>query len=180
MSKAVELKGLARHKSDEIDLVMSAAYSQRRAEVMDYTVQPTVELWGQVLCQNRSDDVNISDLAGQPVGLCTAISAVKEFVKTAKAHGVSPGIREFPHFPISSRRFKKGEVVAGVAPHHYGLRHAKQHNLVPSSIQFFTHHYPFCQQRGGADVIRRIDQTLFRWKNDKDSFITSGCLAAWA
>jgi len=164
-------EGLTRLQSGEVDLVMSAAYSQQRAQVMDYTVQPTVELWGQVFIKTGSTRINISDLSGQPVGVMHRDISGQNFIKTSKSLGLFPKIREFPNFPDVFEAVKNGEVVAGVAPQHYGLRHANQHDLVPSSIQFSPFSIHFVSKKGRyPDILRQIDQTLFRWKNDQDSF----------
>ncbi|APG26789.1 hypothetical protein A7E78_02310 [Syntrophotalea acetylenivorans] len=164
-------EGLARLQNGDIDLVMSAAYSQRRAEVLDYTVQPTVELWGQVFVKPGASEVNISALAGQPVAIMRHDISGQNFIQMTKKLGVDPHIRELPHFSDVFAAVQNGEVAAGVAPQHYGLRHAKEYDLVPSSIQFSPFSIYFVSKKGQhAELLRQIDQTLFRWKNDKDSF----------
>ncbi len=164
-------EGLARLQNGEVDLVMSAAYTKERAEVLDYTVQPTMEVWGQVFVKAGADNVNIADLAGQPVAVMRHDINGQNFINMAKNLGVDTEILELPHFSDVFSAVQKGEVVAGVAPQHHGLRHAKEYDLVPSSIQFSPFSIFFVSKKGqNAELLRQIDETLFRWKNDKDSF----------
>ncbi len=167
-------EGLERLQTGEIDLVMSAGHTEERARVMDYTTQPTLELWGQVFVQEGVINVNISDLAGKLVGRMRNDISGQNFIKAAENLGVKLEYRDFENFSDVFSAVKNGEVFAGVAPQHFGLRYAKEFDLVPSSIQFSPFSIYFVSKKGQhTAVLKKIDETLIRWKKDKESFYYS-------
>jgi hypothetical protein len=62
-------EGLERLQNEEIDLMISVAWSEGRSEIMDYNQESVVELWGQVYTTPGNYLTNIIDLQGQTVGV---------------------------------------------------------------------------------------------------------------
>lgn len=164
-------EGLERLAAGEIDLVMSAAYSEERARTMDYTTQPTLELWGQVFVREGESNINISDLDGKHVGIMRRDISGQNFIEAAGNLSVKAEYHNFENFSDVFTAVKNGEIFAGVAPQHFGLRYAKEFGLVPSSIQFSPYSIYFASKKGQQKaVLKTIDETLVRWKRDKESF----------
>ena len=80
-------------------------------------------------------------------------------------------IVEFPSHGDVFAAVQKGEVDAGVAPQHFGLRHANEYGLVASTIMFSPFSIYFASKKGKQhDLLSHIDAHLSRWKRDKNSF----------
>ena len=164
-------EGLERLQSGETDLMMSVVYTPERGKLMDYTVESVLEVWGQVFAHPDSNIETITDLSGQPVGLMRKDINGRNFKKTAEKLGVSCEYFEFANFSEIFAAVKNGKLVAGIAPQHFGLRHAADYDLAPTSIQFSPVRLHFTTQKGQwQNLLSQLDIQLNNWKLDKDSY----------
>jgi len=164
-------EGLDRLQSGDIDLMESVAYSEKRAEIMDFTHESVMELWGQVFIRPEGGVHNVSDLTGRRVAIMHDDISGANFLTTARKFNVHCEILEFPTHGDVFTAVKEGAVDAGVAPQHFGLRHAKAYDLVPSTIQFSPFSIYFATKKGmHFDILTKIDRQLILWKQDKESF----------
>ena len=164
-------EGLERLQSEDIDLMLSVAYSPERGQVMDYTYESVAELWGQVFVRPEGKSKNISDLAGLRVGIMRKDISGSNFIKTTEQLDVLCEIVEFASHGDVFAAVKKGEVDAGVAPQHFGLRHTDEYGLVASTIMFSPFSIYFASKKGKQhELLSHIDAHLSRWKRDKKSF----------
>ncbi|MBV5317875.1 MAG: PAS domain S-box protein [Desulfobulbaceae bacterium] len=164
-------EGLERLQRQEIDLMLSVAYSPERSERMDYTYESVAELWGQVFVKPEGQSKNITDLAGQRVGVMRQDISGSNFIKTATQFDVLCEIVEFASHGDVFAAVQKGEVAAGVAPQHFGLRHMDEYNLVASTIMFSPFSIYFASKKGRQhELLSYIDAHLSRWKREKNSF----------
>lgn len=164
-------EGLERLQNGDIDIILSVAYSQSRAEVMDFNHESVMELWGQVFVRPDDDSHNISDLAGHRVAVMRKDINGLNFIATTEEFGIKCEIVEVNSHSEVFDAVRKGNVKAGVAPQHFGLRHYKDYNLIPSTIQFSPFSIYFATKRGEQfRVLTAIDQHLIPWKKDHNSF----------
>ena len=163
--------GLDRFQTGEVDLVMSVIYTPERAELMDYTVEPVLEVWGQVFVGPKSSVQGIADLAGKRVVLMRGDMNGRNFKKTADELGVACEFVEFAGFSEAFAAVRDKAVVAAVAPQHYGLRKSRDYGLVPSSIQFSPVHLYFTAKKAAQhNLLSQIDIQLNSWKKHKNSY----------
>jgi signal transduction histidine kinase/ABC-type amino acid transport substrate-binding protein/CheY-like chemotaxis protein len=164
-------QGLDRLQSEEIDLMVSVAYTPERAKTMDYTQESTVELWGQVFIRPDGKIKNISDLQGTRVGVMREDISGKNFVSTCQQLNVSCEMVEYPNFSDVFTAVQEGEIMAGVAPQHFGLRNAGDYGLVPSSVQFSPFSIYFTSKNSlHYQLLSKISSRLAHWKQDQNSF----------
>jgi len=164
-------EGLERLQNGEIDLMMMVVYTPERAKLMDYTLETVMEVWGQVFVKPESGVDSITDLEGKRVALMSKDMNGQNFIKTAEKLGVTCEFVEFKGFSDIFNAIKNGEVFAGVAPQHYGLRNASTYGLVPSSIQFSPVATHFTAKKGAQhSLLSQIDIQLHKWKQDKASY----------
>ncbi len=162
---------LERLQKEEIDLMVSVAYSPDRAEIMDYSYESVVELWGQIFVRPEGKSYNINDLSGRKVAVMSKDISGSNFIQTAKKFGVHCEIREYTTHADVFAAVQKKEVDAGVAPQHFGLRHAKAYSLVGSTILFSPFSIYFASKKGTQhELLSHIDAHLSKWKSDKESF----------
>ena len=164
-------QGLERLQSQEIDLLISVAYSDERSKVMDYAYESIAELWGQVFLRPDSASKNISDLQGKRVAVMRRDISGINFINTAKQLNVSCDIVEVGSHGDVFEAVRDRKVDAGIAPQHFGLRHAQQYGLVASSIMFSPFSIYFAAKKGTQhDLLSLIDTQLARWKSDPNSY----------
>lgn len=164
-------EGLDRLQNGEIDLIMSVAYSKKRSEVMDFNFESVAELWGQVFYRLDKKIANIGDLEGQSVAVMQKDINGSNFIKTTERLGIKPTIKEFVTHHDVFAAIQSGEVIAGVAPQHFGLGHAEEYGLAASSIIFSPFSIYFSSQKGKHhELLSHIDAHLTEWKQDNNSF----------
>ncbi len=163
-------EGLERLQREEIDLMVSVARTPERAEVMDYTYEPVAELWGQVFVRPEGRSSNITDLADRKVAVMRRDISGANFIDTVERFGIRCDIREYATHGEVFAAVRAGEAEAGVAPQHFGLRHAREYDLVGSTILFSPFSIYFTSKKGRHhELLSHIDAHLSNWKKDKDS-----------
>ncbi|MGW8193591.1 MAG: ATP-binding protein [Desulforhopalus sp.] len=163
-------EGLKRLQEEEIDIMMSVAYSEERAKIMDYGRESVLQLWGQVFTRLDQNSKNISDLFNKKIGVMARDISGKNFMTTVGNLGGSCQIIEYSDFDTVFQAVENGEVFAGVAPQHFGLRHAAEYDLVATSILFSPFSIYFTSKKGtNKAILDHIDAHLSLWKKDKNS-----------
>ena len=164
-------EGLERLQKGEIDLMLSVAYSPQRAEIMDFTYESVVELWGQVFVSPQGSFKNIQDLDGHRVAVMRRDITGSNFAMTAEKLGVRCEIVEYATHAEVFSAVSTGDADAGVAPQHIGLRQAKEYNLVGSAIIFSPFSVFFASKKGMQhELLSHIDSHISSWKKDPDSY----------
>ncbi|MBN2657969.1 MAG: transporter substrate-binding domain-containing protein [Spirochaetales bacterium] len=164
-------EGLERLQSEDIDLMLSVAYTEERDEIMDFNTVSVIELWSQIFTRPDRQSININDLAGERVAIMAEDINGQHYIETAAELGIQSIIVEYPTHNDVFEAVHRGDVLAGVAPQHFGLRHVEQYDLIPSSILFSPFSIYFASEEGRmADVLRHIDYHLIEWKEKKNSF----------
>ncbi|WP_319586421.1 PAS domain S-box protein [uncultured Desulfobulbus sp.] len=162
---------LDRLQQDQIDLMVSVAYTPERAESMEYGNEPVAEVWGQIFVHQEAGTTTIADLAGRTVAIMRKDISGTNFIRTAGSLGVQCIIKEYSTHTEVFAAVHKGEAAAGVAPQHFGRRYAGEYNLVGSPILFSPFPIYFASKKGKQlELLRHLDASLASWKKDKDSF----------
>jgi len=158
-------------QNEQIDLMSIIAFTPERAKTIDYSKEPVVDIWGQIFIRPGSKISNILDLQGKRVAVMKRDINGSNFIQTAKKFGVSPRIVELATHDEVFRLVATGKAAAGVAPQHFGFRHAEKYGLVGSSIQFKPFSIYFAAKMGkNHDLLRHIDSQISRWKQKRDSY----------
>ncbi|BCS94798.1 hypothetical protein DSLASN_04300 [Desulfoluna limicola] len=164
-------EGLERLQRGDIDLMTGIAFSPERSLVMDFSKEPVFELWGQVFLKPGKNINTIVDLDGLPVAVMAQDINGQNFIKTAAQFRVSCEIIELPTQTDVFLAIQNGEVAAGVASQHFGMRNARDFDVVASPIQFSPFSVYFAAKKGfHGPCLDRIDAYLSRWKQAKDSY----------
>ncbi len=163
-------ESLERLQAGEVDLMTTVAYTPERAEVMDFNQEATIDIWGQIFTSANSGIETINDLHGRRVGIMNRGMNGQNFISTADKFGVKPLIVKFGTHEEIFAAISAGEILAGVAPQHYGLRHATDYNLVPTTIIFSPFPVYFATKKDHNKLLLyHIDEYLKAWKADPNS-----------
>ncbi len=163
-------QGLERLQSGEIDLMMSVARSAEREKSMDFGKEATMELWGQVFIPPGSTIRNINDLRDKTVGVMKNDISGINLIRTADSFGISFRIKEYATHHDVFTAVERGEVDAGAAPQHFGLRNREDYELAESLILYSPFSIYFTVKKGeNTGLLEDVDRLLKEWKSDKDS-----------
>ncbi|MFZ5953172.1 MAG: ATP-binding protein [Candidatus Rifleibacteriota bacterium] len=155
----------------EIDLMTTVAFSPERSELMEFSKEPVVLIWGQVFCRPDSTVNNILDLRSKTVAIMKMDINGQNFINTLGSFGAKCEIVEFSTHHEVFEAVAQKKAIAGVAPHHFGLRHCHSYGLVSTSIQFSPFSVFFATKKGtNLKLLSILDQKLIQWKADPDSF----------
>jgi len=164
-------QGLERLENEEIDLMISIAYTEERDKTLDYNIESVAELWGQVFIRPEDKSININDLQGVTVGVISRDINGQNFITTAASMGIECDIIEYGTHHELFQAVRDRDISACVTAQYFGLRNAGKYDLIPSSIQFSPFSIYFASKEGKqTQLLRHIDYHLYRWKQDKDSF----------
>ena len=81
-------EGLEKLQSEELDLMVSVALTDKRAQTMDYNHSSVAEVWGQVFAPTTRMICSISDLKGKRVGIMRKDISGSNFVTLTKEFSV--------------------------------------------------------------------------------------------
>ncbi len=164
-------EGMDRLEAGEIDLMMNVAYTAERAKKLDYTLEPSLELWGQVFIKPQSGVDSINDLAGKRIGVMRRGINGQNFIKTTKELAIATENVTYENLRDIFAAVQAGEIDAGVSPQHFGQRYAREYGLVPSPILFSPFPIYFASRKGEQrQLLMQIDYHLKRWKEEENSF----------
>lgn len=164
-------EGLEKLQTEELDLMMSVTYTDKRAEVMDYCVEPILEVWSQIFVRPGTEIESALDLHQRIVGVMKRGIHGRNFTNLADAFGIDYELVEYDTHREIFEALERGEIDAGVAPNHFGLRHARRYDLVGTAIQFSPAPVYFSTKKGRlADVLADIDSVLGEWREDQNSY----------
>ncbi len=162
--------GLQLLQDEDIDLMTTVAFTKERSLVMDYSQESVTDIWGQIFTTSEARIGNMKDLHHQTVGIMRQDINGMNFINTSSALGVVSEILEYSTHDEIFAAIQRGDIFAGVAPQHFGLRHAEEYDLVATSIMFSPFSVYFaCKKGKNPDLLKHIDTHLRRWKADPQS-----------
>ena len=167
-------EGLQKLQTEELDLMVSAARTVDREQVLDFNRSAVAEIWGQVYIRHTEHLDKITELEGKRIGVMRRDISARNFALLANTFSVDCEIIEYPTHDAVFEAVAAAEVDAGVAAHHFGVQHAKAHNLTGTPVQFSPFPIFFAAKKGlHQTLLTEIDTQLIKWRQDKDSFYYS-------
>ena len=160
-----------RLQNEEIDLMTTVALSPDREEIMSFNSVAVILVWGQVFKLSDTRVENILDLSDKPVAIMKKDINGRNFSQTLESFGGKSNVVEFQSHEEVFRAVAEKKVVAGVAPHVFGLRHRTRYGLVSTSIQFSPFNTFFATKKNkNVELLQILDKKLKLWKSDPNSF----------
>ncbi|SHJ09353.1 PAS domain S-box-containing protein [Malonomonas rubra DSM 5091] len=163
--------GLERAKEKRVDLLTSVMYTEKRDSFLDYTKEPFFTVWGEVYALFSSRVENIFDLQNQTIAIMKEDLSGKNFRKLADSFSIDCEYIEAASHNEVFTLVQQGHARAGVAPNIFGLANSGQYGVTRTPIIFSPKPLYFAVPEGrNQELLKTIDQTLQRWKQDQNSF----------
>mgnify|MGYP003624650745 CR=1 FL=1 len=162
--------GLRRIKNEEIDVMVSVAFTEERAKYMDYSTTPLLTVWGEVYVRDESEIDGIQDLKGKRIAimkndingwylreLTRKLSVDCEFIETNDIEKVF-------------KQIASSKVDVGVVNNTYGAPKSREYSLRSSGIVFNPFDIYFTVKKNkNAYLLDILDSYLKEWKYRSNS-----------
>ncbi|MRT94039.1 ATP-binding protein [Ancylomarina sp. 16SWW S1-10-2] len=163
-------EGLTRIKNDEIDIMVSVAYSDERAKYMDYCSTPLLTVWGEVYISNHSEIDGIKDLQGKLIAIMKNDMNAWNLKELTRKFSVNCTFIEKNDFEDVFKEVSSSKVDCGVVNNVFGSPKSKEYGLRSSGIVFNPFNIYFTVKKNkNAYLIDLLDRYLKKWKYKSNS-----------
>ncbi|MRR55733.1 MAG: transporter substrate-binding domain-containing protein [Deltaproteobacteria bacterium] len=163
-------EGLERIKTGEVDLLTSVAYTDERAEFLDYGTIPLLTVWGELYVQPSSEIDGIRAVQGAKVGVMKGDFNARYFIDLVKKFTISCEFVELESFDDVFTAIAAKKVDAGVVNSTYGVAKQHEYGLRSSGIVFNPFDIHFAVAKGkNQRLLALLDRYLHSWRHQADS-----------
>ena len=166
---------LARLEAGELDLMPDVAYSQERAKIFGFSLEPLFVNWGVVYAPSGSAPLSIPDLVGRRIAVMSGSihtegeQGIKALLAQFDVQSTFVDVDNYEHvFELLHAR----DVDAGVVNRLFGLQNEDQYDVMQTQIVFNPRELRFAYplgSEGGSLLAERIDTHVLSMKADTDS-----------
>lgn len=162
--------GLSRIKTGEVDLLTSVAWTQERAEYMDFGKVPILTVWGELYVPNNSLIESIRDVKGKKIGGLKGDFNAASFRNLVDRFGIRYDFVEYGNFEEVFKAVASGELDGGVVNNTFGAAKQHEYGLKSSGVIFNPFDIFFTVAKGkNSQIINTIDKHLSEWRVRNDS-----------
>lgn len=154
-----------------LDLLPDVAYSDSRAQVLDFHQVPALFSWSQVYTAQTLNLTSVLDLAEQRIAVLQGSVQEQYLRELLTSFGLNAQLVGVTSLADGFALVAAGRADAAVANLHFGDYQAQRYGLQRSSIMFQPAQLFFASRQGAnADLLAAIDQHLQRWQGTPSSF----------
>jgi PAS domain S-box-containing protein len=158
-------EGLERIKNEEIDIMVSVAYTEERAVYMDYCSSPLLTVWGEVYVDASSEIDGIQDLQDKRIAVMKEdINAwcLKDLIRK---FSINCTFVEEDDFDQVFNLISSSKVDAGVVNNTFGAGKSSEYGLRSSGIVFHPFDIFFTVKKNtNTDLLELLNNSLEKWK----------------
>ncbi|PLX93184.1 MAG: hypothetical protein C0621_08265 [Desulfuromonas sp.] len=163
-------EGLERLQRGEVDLLTSVAWTEERAQSMDYVPTPLLTVWGELYVREGLPIDSLLEIAGHRVGVMRRDFNGASFVKLIKKFDIDCTIVEYPGFSEIFAATESGEIDAGVVNNTFGAAMQHEYRIKSSGVVFNPFEIFFAVKKGRhAELVSTLDSTLTHWRSEEHS-----------
>ncbi|NPD46499.1 MULTISPECIES: histidine kinase dimerization/phospho-acceptor domain-containing protein [unclassified Lentimicrobium] len=163
-------EGLTRIRNGEVDLLTSVAYTEDRAEFLDYSSVPLLTVWSEVYVDPHSEIQGVLDLEGKVIAVMKSDQNGAHLKELVSKLSISCTFFETADSPSVFQLIASGDVDAGVVNNTYGAPNHRQYGLMSTGIVFNPFDIFFAVKKGeNEDLINTLNTYLLKWQHDRNS-----------
>lgn len=161
---------LKRLRNDEVDMMVSVAYTDDRATYMDFSSAPLLTVWGEVYVNRTSEMDDILGLEGKRIAVMRSDINGEHLRSLVRKMSINCTFIEKADFQKVFESIVSNEVDAGVVNNTFGAGKSKEYNLRSSGIVFnpFDIHLTVHKNKN-AELLKLFESYLTTWKHDENS-----------
>jgi len=151
-----------------LDLGMGVTPTESLRQYLDFTVEKSAMLTGQIFVKAGSADApQVKDLSGKRVAVLTHDGLGQVCRDVCKTLGVEPVFQMINSYEEMAKALFAGAVDAALLSSAQGSEYAKLYQLQPTTIVFKPVEAQFAVAKGkNGDLVLAIDRSLRHWKKD--------------
>jgi diguanylate cyclase (GGDEF)-like protein/PAS domain S-box-containing protein len=157
-------------QNGEIDLLPDVAFSDSRAQVLDFHQTPSLLSWSQLYSSEHIHLRSILDVQGLRIAVLQG-SIQEDYLRgLLDSFGLNAQLIEVPSLAKGFAHVAGGQADAVVANQLFGDLHAPGYQLQSSSIMFQPAQLFYATRKGqNADLLAAIDKHLLSWQSSPAS-----------
>jgi signal transduction histidine kinase len=161
-------ENFSRGREGSLDLLISVTYTAEREAFLDYTEEPVISAYTQVVRRRGTGIESVLDLDGRRVGIMAGDSNGAAFVEFVGGFGLDIDIAEYPGYPALLGALFAGEIEAGAMVNLFNLDGYQ--DVDRTSIVFNAFATSFASAKGtNAELLETINERILAWKSDPSS-----------
>jgi PAS domain S-box-containing protein len=162
--------GLTRIKNEEIDVMVSVAFTEERAKYMDYCSIPLLTVWGEVYVRDTSEIDGIQDLNGKQVAIMKNDINGWHLKELTRKLSVNCVFIETNDIEQVFKQVASSKVDVGVVNNTYGAPKSREYGLRSSGIVFNPFDIYFTVKKNkNAYLLDVLNNYLKEWKFKSNS-----------
>jgi PAS domain S-box-containing protein len=163
-------EGLLKVKSGQVDMLTSVAFTEERAQYMDYAAEPILTVWGQLYVHGSSRIDGILELQEKRVAVMKEDFNGNVFKELVKSFNLTCEIVECVDFDEVFRTVELRKADAGVVNSTYGAAKRYEFDVKETGVVFNPFRIYFTVGKGrNAEVLETLDRYLAAWRANPDS-----------
>ncbi|MCP4352029.1 MAG: transporter substrate-binding domain-containing protein [Desulfobacterales bacterium] len=153
-----------------LDLIMSIAYTEERAERFDFTGEPVFNNWACIYRKPGSHIESVVDLRGKSIAAVKGNIHTREFANILNNFNIQSHIVYVNDYPDVFRLIDLEKVDAGVVNRVNGMKYRKKFKAEKTPVIFNPVELLFAVTKGkNPDIRSAVDKHMRDLKNNKDS-----------
>jgi len=158
-------EGLERIKNEEIDVMVSVAYTEERAAFMDYCSSPLLTVWGEVYVDAASEIDGILDLKDKRIAVMKKDVNAWHLKEITQKLSIKCTFIETNGFEEVFSSISSSKVDAGVVNNTFGAGKSTDYGLRSSGIVFHPFDIFFTVKKNtNTDLLELLNNSLEEWK----------------
>ena len=163
-------EGLEHLKNEEVDMMVSVAYTDERAGYMNYSSTPLLTVWGEVYVKTDSELDDILGLEGKKIAVMKSDINGEQLKILTKKMSINCTFIEKTDFQNVFESIVSNEVDAGVVNNTFGASKSEEFDIRTSGIVFNPFDiYLTVPKNKNAELLKLFENYLAKWKHDENS-----------
>ncbi|MCB1583319.1 MAG: GGDEF domain-containing protein, partial [Xanthomonadales bacterium] len=158
-------------KNHQLDGMVSTAYSNQRAQFLEFSKNSFANVWGQVFLPATSNIESFFDLNGKDIALMDNDFNGQNFLKQCQQFEINCNVIYTESYDEAFKLLSEQKVDAAVSNNMVGASYLKNLNIIPSGIVFdpFKVYISAPKQRS-HEFLSYYDKQMTIWRENPESF----------
>jgi polar amino acid transport system substrate-binding protein len=158
-------------KEEQLDALVSTAYSEQRAQFLQYSQNSFTNVWGQVFLPPTSNIESFFDLNGKDIALMENDFNGQNFLIQCQQFEINCNVLYAESYDEVFHLLAERKVDAAVSNNLVGASYIDETGIIPSGIVFNPFKvYISAPKRGSHNVLSLYDKQMTVWRENPESF----------
>ncbi len=158
-------------KNGQLDVMVSTAFSEQRAQFLDFSKISFANVWGQVFLPASSNIESFFDLNGKSIALMENDFNGQNFLIQCQQFEINCNVNYAESYDDVFKLLADRKVDAAVSNNMVGASYLEKHDILPSGIVF----NPFkvfisAPKQANHEILSLYDRQMTVWRENPESF----------